>query len=1487
MRRWLLRYLAAGGLLALILSASGNAQEEENRARPRDFYVQAERLINHGVYSEAIRLLEEYLEENPEDHGARKLLARACEQTGDFLRLRKQAETILEKRPHDADAADWLERARQELEAQLPSQRANLEEAVSKEPGDSGLRRRLIDLLEQQQDFPAAELHYKVLLRQEPEDPSLSLRYARFLARDGRRVQAQEYYRKYLEKHSDDLAVHQEMIDTLLRQGSGLIEQELWDEADQFFRDVAERHPDDLYLRRHYARMLSWAGRYTEAIPIYEEILKQETDSELQFELASVYAWSNRPGAAVAILEALIEENEENADALSLLADVHRWNDDTDVASDLYEKALGIDPAHEAALKGVEELAALAAERRRQAERLSIPAMEEKIAADPGDQAARLQLARLLGAAGRYDQARSHFETYLQKAADEVAIRREYAIALSAREEYPEAIRQLRLYLEAHPDDVSVRLQVVNLSMWQGDLAQAEQELLVAHGLAPQYKEVHWGLGRLCQMQSRWQEALEHFGNVLQLDPQNHAARAAIAQIEANPYYRIGRLEEAIEKNSVDTAAHLELAELLAGFERYQEARLHAQAVLSLDSANQRARNILERADVAIGRARIARTAQLRKNLRQTPADSGSQLELARLLRADGNTEEAIRRYRLYLEVEPADLEVRREYSQLLVWSPEEREQAFRELRHLVSLYPNDLELRVLFFEVATWGGFVTEELAGERNKTEKEIREILSYEPDQVELRLQLARLCLLREDWTAGMAEYQAILEKNPGHAEAQARAHEIETSPGYRIARHRAVVSESPQEIAPRLELAAMLFDLERYYEAREEARVVVELDPRHAEARRLYRYATDLMQRARGGQIRDLRLHLNDQPRDLEAHLKLARLLKEDGEYAEALRRFQIYLRVHTYDLETRRQYAELLSWIEDHREEALVEFRELLAFSPDDLDLKLQYARVMTWDRTHWRSAEKQLLELAVLNPGASEVNLLLADLYRHQGRYREARELYERVLALEASDRLEAQGRLVGVQEVRKASSGGEGNSTDSVVDGATAPANRGVRSSVGNGNGKEGYSEQTPAQGSGDGRRDGERPPSRSGPSQWIPWSGVEGLLEDRSSRLSATNFDFLGPSVASESPETLPEVGSFGAPDWRTEEGSLGQAIAVGEKERASSYLFPRLAPDPVAGLPGIEAPYEEALRGLELMERELRPQLGVTLAELSDNEDYSESQLGVRYYHFLSGGTRLNFGVSRFHFRQDDSETGIERMDAWMFAFGATGRISDRMTGGAEVRLSDFDDGRTTISGTLRGTYDLTSTYDGSIEYSKYDVVHEVKTVDALAERIDADRIGFDLSATPPASVEEAEFWERVFVDAHLGLAAFSDGNRRLSYLIQPYARVRDEPNIDVIFGWRGLTYSRQSPFYWSPDSYTGPLFGVRFTGEAIDEWRYNLRFESFFPDGITGPARSVSLDLQRNFGEHLYGGVNISGSESPRADDFRYRHFGILFDLLWAF
>lgn len=894
-----------------------------------------------------------------------------------------------------------------------------LESHLHNFPGDREARRLLARTYLRLEEYYKAAEQAQILLVLRPNDPDATAWLEQAKQEIARTYpEAISRFQTALRRDPNDDATRRAMIDLMVQHG------DIDDAIDQFMV-IYERDPDNSELRLQLARMLSWAERYEDSIAAYEVVLADESipktfANEVRFELAAVTAWNGHPGAAARMLQEIVLEEPDNLDARVLLGDLYRWNDDTDVAERIYGEVLAIDPEHPGALQGLKEIENLEEARAYQRERLNIEAMELRMERNPDDQPSRLQLARLYGVANRYPDAERVFREYLARSPDDTPVRRELALALSVQEKYAEAVEQLRMYLNEYPEDLTTRIQVTNLLMWQADYDMAANDILDLLDTFPDNVELHWNLARIYQILSDWDNALKHYRRIIELDPNYEAPVARIKQILGNPFYRIDILQKRVAENPDDISARLELGETFLDLNRFFEAQEQADAILFRNPNHLEARRLLGRANTALSTFRTERAHELEQMLVENPENHEARLELARLYRFDANYDRAAQHFRTYLRTNPQDSQVRREFAQVLTWMPNGRREAISQLSELSVLFPDDDQIRLQLLQARAWENVLTDEDRAERRRLRRSFENTIEFDTNNIDALLGLAALSQLDEDYQAAIRYYNRVLELDPNNTAARDAIRGIESLPAYTISNMRLAIAADPESIEKRIRLCEYLVDQGLLYEAREEARKVLAMDSRNETAQRIDREATDVMERMRGERLRDIRTELRQAPTDLDLHLELARLLRDGGNYPEALRHYQLYLRSYPHDLEVRREYADTLSWTDNNINSAISEFRDLVDYYPNDIDLRIQYARLLSYSREHWDEAEEQLLDLMLYDPANPEILLLLANIYRYQGLYDEARLLYRDVIALTASEvRLQRQPRPRTIEERR------------------------------------------------------------------------------------------------------------------------------------------------------------------------------------------------------------------------------------------------------------------------------------------------------------------------------------------------------------------------------------------------------------------------------------------------------------------------------------
>jgi tetratricopeptide (TPR) repeat protein len=120
------------------------------------------------------------------------------------------------------------------------------------------------------------------------------------------------------------------------------------------FRAAARLQPGDPWIQANLGRSLARVGDYGGANKIFDDVLKTDPNNvDARLGKAEVAAWEGHSAVALEDLNALKTENPTNAEVLTLMGDIHRWNCDLTEAKQDYQAALEADPNDAAATDGL------------------------------------------------------------------------------------------------------------------------------------------------------------------------------------------------------------------------------------------------------------------------------------------------------------------------------------------------------------------------------------------------------------------------------------------------------------------------------------------------------------------------------------------------------------------------------------------------------------------------------------------------------------------------------------------------------------------------------------------------------------------------------------------------------------------------------------------------------------------------------------------------------------------------------------------------------------------------------------------------------------------------------------------------------------------------------------------------------------------------------------------------------------------------------
>lgn len=341
-----------------------------------------------------------------------------------------------------------------------------------------------------------------------------------------------------------------------------LTQQGKFSQAQTLIAEHLRDRPRDVRLLTRSARLFERTGRLKEALQRWQQIAKaQPDDARAKIEVARLHLRLGQREEGIAQAGKVLSEEPANVEAVRLLVSAHMNNRDHAAAEEVLNDALAADPENTALIEIAESLDQALGRPEEAVARL-----EDRIKAEPEDPVPHLRLAELYRRQGSFE----------------------------------EAISAYRAALDVRPGLLNAELGIVGVLVAragaattpedrQGFLDQAATKLDELKSKAPDALGLHLAEVNFLVMQGKRDEAKRRL-QALSLEFENSTEPARrLAQLylsEQETDLARKELEQLLEKNARDLAAHLMLARLDAHANRLSDALGHCNEVLRYDPAN-------------------------------------------------------------------------------------------------------------------------------------------------------------------------------------------------------------------------------------------------------------------------------------------------------------------------------------------------------------------------------------------------------------------------------------------------------------------------------------------------------------------------------------------------------------------------------------------------------------------------------------------------------------------------------------------------------------------------------------------------------------------------------------------------------------------------------------------------------------------------------------------------------------------------------------
>jgi tetratricopeptide (TPR) repeat protein len=341
----------------------------------------------------------------------------------------------LPPRPEDHHGLAQIHAAAEDFAAAL----RQCDEALRTDLADRQALRLKADILTWSKDYPGSLRVLRELVRADSSDPALLARLGRALYRTGETAAAREVLDRALALKPADPAARRELADALAvagrydearrqYEGMGLdlldrmrlldiaVAQENYPVASAAVTELDRLRPDDARVQRKLAEALNAFHKHAEALPHLRRAKKAEPDDKaLDVDIALTTLWAGQYNQALEEFHSLLTARGYDGRLVAGYLDAAAVAEPFDPEAN-HKMVLAVSDKWVKANPGPARLRQLAWVLRRVGEvDRALPLLEQVLAADPGADEVRLELANALSDAGRYRDAEKHFQALLRR----------------------------------------------------------------------------------------------------------------------------------------------------------------------------------------------------------------------------------------------------------------------------------------------------------------------------------------------------------------------------------------------------------------------------------------------------------------------------------------------------------------------------------------------------------------------------------------------------------------------------------------------------------------------------------------------------------------------------------------------------------------------------------------------------------------------------------------------------------------------------------------------------------------------------------------------------------------------------------------------------------------------------------------------------------------------------------------------------------------
>ncbi len=269
-----------------------------------------------SAYHEAEELLKKYLLKFDNDDEARYLYAKILSEDGQFQQALVQADTLMELAPDNLDYQLLTAQLNIWGNKDLDKAEKLLKNVLENRPNDQIALIAAGTLNFQLDNFDLAEEFARRAEEIDPKNPDL-LELKTMLELE--RIRQEE--NKYIES---------------LNKGREIAKNGDCESALPLYEEYLDKFGDDYQVQVEYASILVCANHFSEAIDVYDQLLDEEYDVDLDKMRAKIIYWSGDSLRAYEELQRLVKENPDDLELKLYLGDVNVKLKNYEAAKDIY-----------------------------------------------------------------------------------------------------------------------------------------------------------------------------------------------------------------------------------------------------------------------------------------------------------------------------------------------------------------------------------------------------------------------------------------------------------------------------------------------------------------------------------------------------------------------------------------------------------------------------------------------------------------------------------------------------------------------------------------------------------------------------------------------------------------------------------------------------------------------------------------------------------------------------------------------------------------------------------------------------------------------------------------------------------------------------------------------------------------------------------------------------------------------------------------------